>query len=100
MRTVNNEIIIEAKHSDRDDGHGFIQRHFVRKYALPHDYDMNLVHSSLSSDGVLTIKAQPPNASKAGERHVPIVHSSIPAHLTVKDQAMSDKGKDSKSFAE
>lgn len=91
VKTVNNEILVEGKHEERDDEHGYIQRHFVRKYILPDDYDMNSVHSSLSSDGVLTLKAPPPHAIKSGERHVPIVHSHIPVHMSVKDQNGAEK---------
>lgn len=56
VKTVDNTVIIEGKHEERDDGHGSVQRHFVRKYVLPKEYDMNHVHSNLSTDGVLTIK--------------------------------------------
>ena len=56
VKTVDNTVIIEGKHQERDDGHGSVERHFVRKYVLPKEYDMNHVHSNLSTDGVLTIK--------------------------------------------
>lgn len=58
VKTVNNQIIVEGRHEERDDGHGSVQRHFVRKYVLPENYDMNSVHSTLSSDGILTIKVR------------------------------------------
>lgn len=84
VKTVDNTIVIEGKHEERDDGHGSVQRHFVRKYVLPQEYDASTVHSSLSSDGVLTISAPPPASVSAGERHVPITHTNIPTHLSVK----------------
>jgi Hsp20/alpha crystallin family len=59
---------------------------FCFRYTLPKEYDMNAVHSSLSSDGILTIKAPPPAIKSAGEKHVPIAHSGVPAHLSVKNQ--------------
>lgn len=74
-----------GKHDERDDGHGSVQRHFVRKYVLPKDYDMNHVHSNLSSDGVLTIKAPPPAIQNSSERHVPITSTNMPAHLSIKN---------------
>jgi len=90
VKTIDNEIIVEGRHEERDDGHGSIQRHFVRKYALPKEYDMNSVHSTLSSDGVLTIKAPPPPAlTGKSEKHVPITHTNIPAHLNIKDHPKS-----------
>lgn len=86
VKTVDNTVIIEGKHEERDDGHGSIQRHFVRKYVLPKEYDMSTIHSSLSSDGVLSVRAPPPPAiTSNGERHVPITHSAMPAHLSIKD---------------
>lgn len=86
VKTVDNTVVIEGKHEERDDGHGSIQRHFVRKYVLPKDYDMSTINSSLSSDGVLSVRAPPPPALTGnGERHVPITHSAMPAHLSIKD---------------
>lgn len=93
VKTVDNTVIIEGKHEERDDGHGSIERHFVRKYVLPKDYDMNTINSSLSSDGVLTVKAPPPAITSNGERHVPITHSAMPAHMSLKD----NKGHDEKN---
>jgi crystallin alpha B len=85
VKTVDHTVIIEGKHEEREDGHGSVLRHFVRKYVLPKEFDMNSVQSSLSSDGVLTIKAPPPMLEGSGERHVAITHTNAPAHLTLKD---------------
>lgn len=57
VKTQNNVIIVEAKHEEKQDEHGFIFRHFVRKYILPEDTEVMDITSSLSSDGVLTISA-------------------------------------------
>lgn len=57
VKTRDNCVIVEAKHEERQDEHGFIQRHFVRRYVLPSTHDVMNVTSSLSSDGVLTITA-------------------------------------------
>lgn len=85
VKTVDNTVIIEGKHEERDDAHGSIERHFVRKYVLPKEYDMNAINSTLSSDGVLTVKAPPPAAITNGERVVPITHSAHPVHMSIKD---------------
>lgn len=84
VKTLDNVVVIEGKHEERDDGHGSVQRHFVRKYSLPKEYDMNSVQSSLSSDGVLTVRAPPPPALCNGEKHVAITHTNAPAHLSIK----------------
>ncbi|CAD7082743.1 unnamed protein product [Hermetia illucens] len=63
VKTVKDTIIVEAKHEDQEDEHGFISRSFYRKYILPPGYDPKTVVSTLSSDGVLTIKAPNPVAA-------------------------------------
>lgn len=80
VKTVNNFIIVEGKHEERQDEHGFISRQFQRRYKLPDDAEADTVVSELSSDGVLTIyapKKQLPPSS--GERIVPIAHTKVPA---------------------
>ena len=57
VKTVDNSLIVEAKHSEKQDEHGFVSRHFVRRYVLPSTHDVTNVTSTLSSDGVLTITA-------------------------------------------
>jgi crystallin, alpha B len=91
VKTVDNQVVIEGMHEERDDDHGSVQRHFIRKYQLPKEYDMNAIQSSLSSDGVLTIKAPPPAALTSGERHVPINHTNVPAHMSIRDNKPHEK---------
>lgn len=57
VRVNDREIIIEGKHEERQDDHGFISRQFIRRYILPKECPPDTVISSLSSDGVLTIMA-------------------------------------------
>ncbi|KAG6441921.1 protein lethal(2)essential for life [Manduca sexta] len=76
VKTADGYLIVEAKHDERQDEHGFISRSFTRKYALPEGIQADLVTSKLSSDGVLSIMAPlkaPPKASN--ERIVPIVQT-------------------------
>jgi crystallin alpha B len=35
VKTIENYVIIEGRHQEKEDEHGYIQRHFVRKYLLP-----------------------------------------------------------------
>jgi len=81
-----NIIVVEGKHEDREDDHGFISRHFVRRYALPKGYEADKVQSSLSSDGVLTITVPKPQAieDKTKERVIQIQQTG-PAHLNIKE---------------
>jgi len=57
VKTIDNQVIIEAKHEEKQDEHGYISRQFVRRYVLPSSHDLANVTSTLSSDGVLTITA-------------------------------------------
>ncbi|XP_015112631.1 protein lethal(2)essential for life [Diachasma alloeum] len=80
VKTVDDNVIVEAKHEEKKDEHGFISRHFVRRYLLPATHDPLGVTSSLSSDGVLTITATRKNITPAGtERIVNIVKTGTPA---------------------
>lgn len=85
VKTIDNTVVVEGKHEEREDDHGMIQRHFVRKYTLPKDFDPKEVQSTISSDGVLTVKAPPPAVNRAiqNERIIPIQQTG-PAHLNVK----------------
>lgn len=35
VRTVDDTVVIEGKHEEKEDEHGFVSRHFVRRYLLP-----------------------------------------------------------------
>ena len=50
-------VTVEGKHEEKQDEHGFISRHFVRRYVLPEDIDLDKLECKLSSDGVLAIAA-------------------------------------------
>ncbi|KAF7382355.1 hypothetical protein HZH68_015274 [Vespula germanica] len=80
VKTVEKNVVVEAKHEERQDEHGFISRHFVRRYVLPTDYDAINVTSTLSSDGVLTITAPRKKPEPTGtERIINIVKTGVPA---------------------
>ena len=72
--------MVEGKHEERQDEHGFISRQFTRRYKLPAEVDPQLVVSQLSSDGVLTIVAPKKSLpATANERVVPINQTQAPA---------------------
>ncbi|XP_060536255.1 protein lethal(2)essential for life isoform X1 [Cylas formicarius] len=83
VKTSGNSIIVEGKHEEKQDEHGFISRHFVRRYLLPGDHDIEEVISSLSSDGILTVTApKKSDKPKNTDRVVPIQQTG-PAKSTV-----------------
>lgn len=74
VRVVEGAVEVEGRHEQRQDEHGTIARHFVRKYTLPEDVMVEMVASSLSPDGVLTIEApkKPIELPTPSQRDVPI----------------------------
>ncbi|XP_012270235.1 protein lethal(2)essential for life [Orussus abietinus] len=80
VKVVDRSVVVEGKHEEKQDEHGWISRQFVRKYLIPEQCDIEQVSSKLSSDGVLSIvvprKDKPP---VEGERVISIEHTGQPA---------------------
>jgi len=95
VKVVENCIVVEGKHEEREDEHGYIERHFVRRYTLPKGYEADKVASTLSSDGVLTVSVPKPQAieDKSKERVIQIQQTG-PAHLNVKENPKEEGGKE------
>ena len=81
VKVVDNHIVVEAKHEEKEDEHGFISRQFVRKYTVPTECDIDQVESHLSSDGVLTISAPKKELPKSdsNEKVIKIQFTGEPA---------------------
>ncbi|XP_055605403.1 protein lethal(2)essential for life-like [Uranotaenia lowii] len=96
-----NSIVIEGKHEEKQDEHGYVSRHFVRRYMLPKDHDPEGIVSSLSSDGILTISA-PKKAlpEPKQERTIHIVQTGQPmkkiAQNKSDDKQSSENGENGK----
>lgn len=89
VKASNNCVLVEGKHEEKQDEHGFISRQFTRRYILPGGYDVADVVSTLSSDGVLTVTAPKRAPPVAGERSIPIMRtgpSKQPEAPTVEEQ--------------
>lgn len=90
VKTADGYIIVEGKHEEKKDEHGYVSRQFSRRYALPEGCDAESVQSRLSSDGVLSVIAprKVPEAVK-GERSVPIAQTG-PVRKEIKDQSQTN----------
>lgn len=80
VKVVDKCVVVEAKHEEKKDEHGWISRQFVRKYLIPEQCEIDQVTSTLSSDGVLTITA--PRKEKqedVAERTIKIQQTGKPA---------------------
>lgn len=90
-----NNLIVSGKHEERSDEHGFISREFTRRYVLPDNVISEQLSSSLSHNGVLSIKApkKPVQPAVAGQpRSIPIQFVGGAAATANGDkQAVEDK---------
>ncbi|KAL1502294.1 hypothetical protein ABEB36_007460 [Hypothenemus hampei] len=84
--TGDNILTVEGKHEEKKDEHGYISRHFVRRYVLPKNYDIGKVESKLSSDGVLTITAPPTTTTEVEHKTIPVTQTGEPAKQQAVDQ--------------
>lgn len=81
VKVVGKNVIVEGKHEEKQDEHGWISRQFVRKYLVPEQCDIDQLKSSLSSDGVLMITAprKEPEPQSKNERIIQIENTGQPA---------------------
>ncbi|XP_015609262.1 heat shock protein 67B1 [Cephus cinctus] len=57
VKLVDKFVVVEAKHMERQDEHGFVTRQFLRKYVVPDVVDTDLIKAELFVDGILVIMA-------------------------------------------
>lgn len=72
VKLVDRDIVVEGKHEEREDEHGFVSRQFSRRITLPKDYDTETITTYLNKDGKMTIKALKPKPIEPKERIIPI----------------------------
>jgi len=75
VRSTDNFVIIEGKHEEKEDSHGFISRHFTRKYDLPKGVKADDVQCNMTASGILEIKAPKP---KSAESLLPPIGRKVP----------------------
>ncbi|MFS6531779.1 Hsp20 family protein, partial [Microbacterium aurugineum] len=83
VKINNGFVVVEGRHEEREDEHGYVMRHFTRRFRIPEDTNCNAIESRLSSDGVLSVLAprlEPPK----GEWNIPISHTG-PVRTEIKD---------------
>lgn len=85
VKASGDTVTIEGKHEEKEDEHGYVSRHFVRRYTLPEGHDINKVESKLSSDGVLTITAPKHQDKAVQEREIPIAITGQPSQAAIQN---------------
>lgn len=81
VKVVDKNVVVEAKHEEKEDEHGWVSRQFKRKYIVPSQCDIEQVESHMSSDGILSITAprKEPLPSEGSERPIKICLTGKPA---------------------
>lgn len=76
---VDNYVVVQGKHDNREDAHGYISRHFQRRYSLPDNVKDGQLVIDLSSDGILQIRV--PRLDEA-HHHDPSAAKKVPINQT------------------
>lgn len=98
VKVIDNSIIVEAKHEERSDGdESYVSRHFSRRYVLPDEYNINDVVSTLSSDGILTVKAPPKHLEEKNARNVQIQQTGAAHQNPEEPKKVEEKKSDESS---
>ena len=63
---------VHAKHEEKSDSRS-VYREYNREFLLPQGSNPEMIKSSLSKDGILTVEAPLP-AVEGGSGHIPITH--------------------------
>lgn len=94
LHISNKLFLFTGKHEEKQDEHGSISRHFIRKYMIPEQCDLDQVSSNLSSDGVLSISAPRKEQPKVtNEKVVKIEHTGKPAIKESSEKKVEKKDK-------
>ena len=92
VKIVDKCVIVEGKHEEKQDEHGWISRQFTRRYMIPEQCDIDQITSSLSSDGVLNIIAPRKDKPKVQtERTIAIEKTGKPAVKETKEKTEEKK---------
>jgi len=72
LKTVDNKLLVHAKHEEKSETKS-VYREYNREFLLPTGVNPELIRSSLSKDGVLTVEAPlPQQALPAPNTNIPI----------------------------
>ncbi|XP_065212833.1 alpha-crystallin A chain-like [Planococcus citri] len=81
VKVADNYVVVEGKHEEKQDKHGYVSRQFTRRYKLPDNVIQENISSTISSDGILSVVA--PKKVEAIEnsagRQIPVTKTNQPA---------------------
>ncbi|XP_053972958.1 protein lethal(2)essential for life-like [Hylaeus volcanicus] len=88
VKVSGKNVIVEGKHEEKQDEHGWISRQFVRKYLVPEQCNIDQLESKLSSDGVLTITC-PRKELESGAKNERIIQIQPTGQPALRDDLKS-----------
>lgn len=94
VKVADNNVIIEAKHEERNEDDSYVSRHFSRRYTLPDDCDTKDIVSTLSADGILTVRAPPKEIDTKNARNIHIQHTGA-KHIETESSKKIEENKSS-----
>lgn len=71
LKTVDNKLLVHAKHEEKSETKS-VYREYNREFLLPSGVNPELIRSSLSKDGVLTVEAPLPQQALPPTQNIPI----------------------------
>jgi len=74
-------LTVEAKHEEKEDTHGFVTRHFIRRYRIPKGTKSDDVQCELDNNGILHIAIVKPTGVKTRPVGIPITKINKEEHL-------------------
>lgn len=78
VKAVNNSIIVDCNHPERELKNEFISRHIMRRFEVPAGYDLEIIQSELSADGILRVIIPKIQNLSTVERVIPVVIEQAP----------------------
>jgi len=93
VKVVENSIVVEAKHEEKEDKFGFISRQFVRRFILPEGVIVEKMTCKMATDSAVLVISAPRLVKKpeTNERSIPI---NFVQQKEASDAAKSDDAAD------
>ncbi|CAL7948311.1 unnamed protein product [Xylocopa violacea] len=88
VKVSDQNVIVEAKHDEKEEGHSWVSRQFVRKYIVPSQCNIDKIETRMSSDGILSITVPRKESlkSETNERVIKIQYTGKPALTNCDDK--------------
>lgn len=92
VKVADNTVIVEAKHEERsEDNESYVSRQFSRRYVLPDEYNIKDVVSTLSADGILTVKVPPKHLNEENIQKIDIQQTGTPHFKKIEENKSDEK---------